>query len=363
MANITQTLANNTTLQITYNTRNDISYNDKTDWYLLSEALTTELPEELWVKAKDSICGVDEEGNIVPNPLLPKHQQRGVDFEPRQTMFVDLLGIRKELISIVNQRLAAEYLQANDIKSIEQLHQVPTFVLDLSKNTDLAIWKQPNNKYIGFVFKVLDGDEVLYKTLVQGNDLQWVDADANQYYNSEPLEIDFNNFQKVSSLDEREYYIGSVVYVEDSGNGKWIVCEVQDGEWVDLATQQYDLADYYEWVDWYDPESSYDENSYPQEIFDTVQQFNNAVETLDFDKLIQVNKGEAWFKYVKVEDASSSNGYSMRLVGCSKGTIKFNNKLIEEDTADYTNSSYFVMASIFRTILWIVENITVSDVS
>ena len=362
MANITQTLANNTTLQITYNTRNNIAYNDKTDWYLLSESLITDLPEETWVKAKDSICGVDEEGRVVPNPLLPKHLQRGVNFEPRQTMFVDLLGIRKEFISVVNQRLAAEYLQAADMKKIDRLHQVPTFVLDLSKNSDLTLWKQPNEKFIGFIFKVIDGDSVSYKTIVQGNGLQWVDADQNQHYNEEALEFDLNNFQKVANVAEREYYIGSIVYVENDGTGKWAVCEVVDGEWTNLSTQQYDLADYYEYIDWYDPESSYDGNSYPQETFNTVQQFNNAVDFLDYNKLVQVNQGETWYKYIKIEDSTSDSGYSMKLVGYSKGTIKFNDKLFDEKSVDYTEDSYYVMASVFRTILWVVENITVSDI-
>lgn len=362
LANITQTLANNTTLQITYNTRNGIAYNDKTDWYLLSEVLTTELPEEIWVKTKDSLCGVDEEGRVVPNPLLPKHLIRGIDFEPRQTMFVDLLGIRKEFISILNHKLASEYLQAADLKKIEQLHQVPVFVLDLSKTTDLALWKQPKDKFIGFVFKVKDGDEISYKTIVQGNEIQWIDANVNQYYNAEPLEIDLNNFQKVSSLAEREYYVGSVVYVEDDGTGKWIVCEVVDGEWTNLSSQQYDLADYYDYVDWYDPNSEFNEDSYPQEIFETVQQFNNAVDLLDFNKLVQVNQGDVWYKYIKVQDSNSDSGYSMKLVGYSKGTIKFNDKLLDEKTVDYTDSSYYITASIFRTMLWIVENLTISDV-
>jgi hypothetical protein len=60
----------------------------------------------LYRKLQDSFCGVDTAGNLVPDPTLNAAERYGVQFRPRQSMFVDRFLALKNYIQRVNSVLA-----------------------------------------------------------------------------------------------------------------------------------------------------------------------------------------------------------------------------------------------------------------
>lgn len=60
----------------------------------------------LYRKFQDSLCGVDSAGNLVPDPNLRPANKYGVQFRPRQTMFVDRLLALKNYLTRANSILA-----------------------------------------------------------------------------------------------------------------------------------------------------------------------------------------------------------------------------------------------------------------
>jgi hypothetical protein len=64
------------------------------------------LSDNLYRKLQDSFCGVDTFGNLVPDPNLNAAERFGVQFRPRQSMFVDRFEALKNYIVRANTVLA-----------------------------------------------------------------------------------------------------------------------------------------------------------------------------------------------------------------------------------------------------------------
>jgi hypothetical protein len=64
------------------------------------------LSSGLYRKFQDSFCGVDTFGNLVPDPNLSPAEQYGVQFRPRQSMFVNRLAALKNYLTRTNAVLA-----------------------------------------------------------------------------------------------------------------------------------------------------------------------------------------------------------------------------------------------------------------
>ena len=72
--------------------------------YLGSVGITE--PTGLYNRLLDSMCGVDNFGAVIPNPLLPKLVQTGVLAKPRQGFFYDRFGALKNYLQFANEVLA-----------------------------------------------------------------------------------------------------------------------------------------------------------------------------------------------------------------------------------------------------------------
>jgi hypothetical protein len=65
-----------------------------------------DIPESLYDRMLDSLCGVDESGAVVPDPYLPKPVQYGIYARPRQSFFVNRFLALKNYLTYANEILA-----------------------------------------------------------------------------------------------------------------------------------------------------------------------------------------------------------------------------------------------------------------
>ena len=72
----------------------------------LPKSGSTAVPEGLYDRLLDSLSGVDEAGNVVPNPYLPRAVQSGILARPRQSFFYDRLLALKNYLTYANEVLA-----------------------------------------------------------------------------------------------------------------------------------------------------------------------------------------------------------------------------------------------------------------
>jgi len=74
--------------------------------YQYHGAVGIEQPIGLYNRMLDSMCGVDNAGGVVPDPLLPKAVQTGILARPRQGFFYDRFGALKNYLQYANTVLA-----------------------------------------------------------------------------------------------------------------------------------------------------------------------------------------------------------------------------------------------------------------
>ena len=65
-----------------------------------------DVPESLYDRMLDSMCGVDESGAVVPDPYLPRPVQYGIYARPRQSFFVNRFLALKNYLMYANEILA-----------------------------------------------------------------------------------------------------------------------------------------------------------------------------------------------------------------------------------------------------------------
>jgi len=109
--------ANDTVLHIAYSTGNndDVSHslynlirtNYANDFLPgLPNTNSLDVPESLYDRMLDSLCGVDESGAVVPDPYLPKPVQYGIYARPRQSFFINRFLALKNYLTYANEILA-----------------------------------------------------------------------------------------------------------------------------------------------------------------------------------------------------------------------------------------------------------------
>ena len=67
---------------------------------------SVEIPESLYDRMLDSLCGVDESGGVVPDPYLPKPVQYGIYARPRQSFFVNRFLALQNYLTYANEVLS-----------------------------------------------------------------------------------------------------------------------------------------------------------------------------------------------------------------------------------------------------------------
>lgn len=106
------------------------------EYELIRESDPTQfLSDNLYRKFLDSFCGTDTAGNKVPDPTLSLTDRRGVEFRPRQTMFVNRFNALENYLTAVNRILRdipiTEIRTYNLLESQEEIPGKPSNTWDI----------------------------------------------------------------------------------------------------------------------------------------------------------------------------------------------------------------------------------------
>ena len=110
------------------------------------------LSDSLYRKLQDSFCGVDTFGNKVPDPKLSPAERYGVQFRPRQSMFVDRFLALKNYLKHVNAVLAQYPIsESKTFTLLNSSEPIPPQTV-LVDNVDTTIWnlQVANLEILGF---------------------------------------------------------------------------------------------------------------------------------------------------------------------------------------------------------------------
>ena len=146
--NVKTTLdGDNVVLSVQYkDVENDLPQHN--EWQLIRPKQSKKINNTILVKKLiDSLVGYDNAGNQVPDPGLTPQRRYGIQFRPRQTMFVNRLDALKTIVSKINEVLIKERIV--DIRDITRLNTIDPQPLAISGKYDVKVDDETDLKNIG----------------------------------------------------------------------------------------------------------------------------------------------------------------------------------------------------------------------
>ena len=317
------------------------------EYQLLTEGVATSMPvgklEEKWI---DSLIGFNVRGNRVPDSTLPAKQQYGIQFRPRQSMFVERLPILKTTIEKINSILALEpFADLIDFNTLESFDTPPAPVLNLY---DITI---PSKIELETVGTVRVRAAVLQANIVDG-ELDTIDIlDTGFGYRVvPPVEIigDGEGAKAVATLD-RDGRISSVtvtargkkystatatirkfsvlVAADESSDGFWSIYSWDDRtrEFLRSKTQGFDTRRYWNLVDWWKPGYTV-ASRIVKEIDLVTEEPKISTEVGDLIRIKEFAQG-GWAVFEKISNVGLEFLENYRLIARQQGTIEFSEAL------------------------------------
>lgn len=164
------------------------------------------LSDNLYRKMQDSFCGVDTAGNLVPDPNLSIAEQYGVQFRPRQSMFVDRFEALRNYLT-----------RANNVLGLYPISESRTFTLLNSAEPEPS-----------------------------SNSGEWNLRVAN---------LEILGFQNIYAVPLGYNYL---VVSDSSNRGLWSIYEVAVNPLAPttrqlnlIRVQNYNTPDYWQYINWY----------------------------------------------------------------------------------------------------------------
>jgi hypothetical protein len=216
------------------------------------------LSASLYLKLQDSLSGINAIGSQVPDPSLSPAERYGVEFRPRQSMFVDRFAALKNYFGYAN-RILANY-PISETKSFTLLNSKDpepttiqvyyagtfntgnTYTISYVGTTDFtAIGAASNTIGVSFVATGL-GEGSGTATFVNWN-LRVADLTELGYQNLSIVPIGYRY----------------LVTADSSNFGFWTIYDVTAGPLVGskelrlVRVQNYDTSRYWSYINWYTP--------------------------------------------------------------------------------------------------------------
>lgn len=350
----------NTVLSIQYWTNEDRTNNYHSEWKLLSTNRNTIIPAVLEEKWFHSLVGKDDADRIVPDVNLPLKQRYGIEYRPRQGMFVNRIEALKQYVERVNSVLSTVLVtDTYDISSLQsfdqsprntsgswdleidtdaelrfvQTSQIATADISLIVNDGRIVGGTINNSGYGYgTFRTYKIDETTDQPV------SWYGPTVSIFGQGQgaSLKTIVNKLGQVTSLlieDTGEGYADdtavsvrafTVLVTSDSATNTWALYSFDktSAQWNKTKVQSYNVNDYWKYIDWYLPE--YNQFTKTDYLFDNTHQLvTSQVELGAVVKIRNIGAG-GWVLLEKYNDAATIDyTENYKTVGRENGSIQF----------------------------------------
>ena len=344
--NVRPLLADSTALLNIEFSKGDRTLNEvHNEYQIISEDVADDIPaESLERKWIDSLIGFDSIGNRVPDSTLPEKQKYGIEFRPRQSMFVDRLLPLKNTITYINNLLLEQpfadiidftALNSKEDPPVEELNQydatVDTFI-DLDTVGTIRV-KQAVLK-ANIVDGLIESVEVIDAGFGYKNkspcpitfDGDGVGAEASGSFDSQ------GRFGSVTVVTKGRKYTTAtasirrfsvLVNADENQNGLWSIYSWDDLRKVFFRTktQGYDVTRFWTYADWW--MTGYSTTSrIVHEILAVYQEPEIETDIGDLIKVKEYGNG-GWAVLEKIASTGDLFFDRWKLVGRQNGTIQF----------------------------------------
>lgn len=370
--------------------------NAHSEWKLISTNKNSVIPETIETKWFDSLVGKDQFNRVVPDIDLPVKQRYGVQYRPRQSMFVNRIEAVKQYIERVNAILKTLLIVDNyDLSDLTQVDLMPSKV---SGQWDKTVDTTAELKFVSTaLFKnahltprledgritgiTIDdpgygyGTNSVYQTENQ-TPVSWYGPVITVTGNGEGADLRTvvdNNGSVIDCIinsagegytDQTQLLVRgmSVLVKHDSLTPGWVIYLWNDVDlqWDRVQAQKFNVNDYWEYIDWY--ASGY--NQYVKIDYLLNNTYDLVTTEIPVGSIVKVNNvGTGGWVLMKKYDSTPTTDYTknFKVIGKERGTIQFLHNIYKTtqgyDSMLYDVSWYDVHPSTeLRIILDTVKN-------
>ena len=242
------------------------------------------LSSNLYRKFLDSFCGVDTAGNIVPDPNLSITDRRGVEFRPRQTMFVNRFAALENYITSVNRVLKT--IPITELRSYpllntkEEMPGKPSGAWDVSLNdldelsyqtlniatigTKYLVKVDGNNDNLWTIYTLQSNRKLLltrvqnYRTDRHWSLVDWYDADYNVLDKPTKEVLQYADLAKLTTAT-----VGTIIKVKSNAQSKFEIYQLTTTGWLRVGLEKGTIQINTSLYDY-----SIERNGFDTEVFD-----------------------------------------------------------------------------------------------
>jgi len=319
------------------------------EYQLLTEGVADSIPaERLEAKWIDSLVGVNAAGNIVPDPKLPAKQKYGIQFRPRQSMFVDRANALKMIVQNINTVLLKEPFSDNiSFNNLNLVDSAPSELLNLydsviDTDADLVAVGTVRIKQAILAVNIVDGKidtidivdpgfgyKVVPPVVISGNGTgaKAVAVLDNQGRISS-VEVVLKG-KKYSSATATVRQFSVLVNNDTSYNNFWSIYAWDNIRQVFFRSrsQSFNTTRYWNYIDWW--KDGYSITSrIVKEINTVVEEVKLSTEVGDLIRIKEYSNG-GWAVFEKVSTTGTTFADSYTIVARQRGTIELASSLYD----------------------------------
>ncbi len=355
------------------------------EYQLLIEGDATSVPtskiENKWI---DSLVGSDKAGNKVPDDNLNVKSKYGIQYRPRQSMFVDRLAALKIVIEKVNSDLLiepfAETINFRTLSSFDELPESNLNLYDLSVDSydDLLVIGTTRLRQAVLQPNIINGEldtidiidpgfgyRVTPPIVIEGDGINAA-AELTLDNQGRVISVNITNRgRKYSTCSITLRYFSVLVNADKNINNRWSIYSWDNlrKNWYRSQTQAFDTRSYWTLIDWYATGYSSSSRVIKEIALVSDEQF---IDTMIGD-LIRVKEygSGGWILLEKISHEGLSITDRYKIVGRQRGTIQFNTGLYSplqygqgfDTTISYDTDNYDINASLeLRNIFNALKN-------
>ena len=355
-------------LSIEYWTVKKTDQNIHSQWKLLTNDAISEIPSTIELKWVDSLCGKDLFGRPVPDLDLPIKIRFGIENRPRQSMFINRFEALKQIVEETNRVLIKHQIaEQRDISKLELFDTEPSVISTLY---DIVLDTEAELRFSGYgnfskatlTPIIVDGKIIDVTVKSTGNGYGIInikDYDtygiASEWYGPNVIITGSGRGAEIKTTVNSKGQINGIIivsegigYTDDTvlslrnysalihsdsqAIGRWSIYSYEPltQMWSRVLTQSFDTRKYWNYIDWYDPDTDYNQFTAYKYSVDTLVDLNTIRPGItDLVKVRTSNSGN-WILLEKYNESSSIDWtQSYRVVGSQNGTIQFKSTLYQ----------------------------------
>ena len=346
----------NIALHVDYFTLPNQEQNIHTQYQIISQGLDTSEPsKDIAQKWIDSLVGYDVQGRHVPDYNLTVREKYGINFQPRQSWFVNKQEALKQVIdranSVLKENIVVDDFSFNRLTSKEEIPSV------FKREYDVVIDTLDDLQFVGTAkarpaqidliikngtvtrarildrgkgYKDLNGElkGPTYTVIGKGTGLEIATTISPLDGSVATVEVlnGGENYENDTQVIFRKLRV--LVRSDESAEGKWTIYEWNNTEeiWERVRVQSFDTNLYWNYSDWY--ATGYNQFTTINHLVDYSYQFENVEDRIgDIVKISNIGTG-GWLLLEKIADTGSRNyTEDYRTVGRENGTIQISPRL------------------------------------